>query len=635
MKFFVDTADIAEIRELAATGLVDGVTTNPVAGRQDRPQVPRRDQGDLRRRPRPGQRRGRPRPTTTTMLAEGRKLAKIAPNVAVKVPLTPDGLKTCKALARRRHEGQRHAVLLGGAGAAGGQGRRHLHLALRRPARRYRRRRHGADRRHRADLRATIPTFTTEVLVASVRHPIHVVEAAKIGAHVGDPAARRAAPDVQAPADRQGPGRLPRRLGEDRPVDLCSGAPMAKNGDRLARTDVTADAVAAAPRITRRAGGRLSAPPSGFPGQRHPELAGDPDAAGARRRRRRRRPAAVHDRAAAPRAARGCAADAGRAASPTAATISRPRSASTRRSLALLGAESFEHLIEIVTTDLAVLLDVDVVDPLRRGVDRQTRRARVEGVQLLRAGTVDAAARARATRCCCATIPRATRDLFGGGAGLVRSDALIRLHDRRQRAARPARLRHAPSRLFQSPARAPSCCSFLARILEHCIRAWLDLPRLTRVARAPAICAGRCDAWLAWLTHERARLAAHARRPIGAISPPSSTSSPTISAQPAGARRSRASSAAAISAPGSPPAAARGLQATSTARALSVVRGFFRFLARRGLGEQRRRAGPAHRRSLPHAVPKALSDAEALDAARHRRRAGAASPGSPSATRRC
>ena len=61
--------------------------------------------------------------------------------------------------------------------------------------------------------------FKTEVLVASVRGPGHVIEAAKLGAHVATlpPAVLRSA--VQPPADRQGPGRLPGGLGEDRPAD--------------------------------------------------------------------------------------------------------------------------------------------------------------------------------------------------------------------------------------------------------------------------------------------------------------------------------------------------------------------------------------------------------------------------------
>jgi transaldolase len=97
MKFFVDTADVAEIRALAATGLLDGVTTNPSlvakTGRDFKTII--REICDLV-----------PGPVSAEvaaldyegMVTEGRVLARIAKNVAVKVPLTWDGLKACKTL---------------------------------------------------------------------------------------------------------------------------------------------------------------------------------------------------------------------------------------------------------------------------------------------------------------------------------------------------------------------------------------------------------------------------------------------------------------------------------------------------------------------------------------------------------
>ena len=98
MKLFLDTADIKEISALADTGLVDGVTTNPsliAKSGQDMSfvigKIARMVEGPVSAE------------TTATdaetMEKEGRKLAKIGKNIAVKVPLTPDGLKTCKALA--------------------------------------------------------------------------------------------------------------------------------------------------------------------------------------------------------------------------------------------------------------------------------------------------------------------------------------------------------------------------------------------------------------------------------------------------------------------------------------------------------------------------------------------------------
>lgn len=183
MKFFIDTADIAEIRDLAATGLVDGVTTNPSliaksgrnfldVVREICAVVPGPVSAEVAATDHP------------TMLAEGRKLAKLAKNVTVKVPLTKDGLKTCKALAA---EGTMvnvtlcfsaaQAILAAKAGATfvspfvgrlddiGEDG-----MAL------------IADI---VQIYRNYPEFKTQVLVASIRQPMHVVEAAKLGAHVG------------------------------------------------------------------------------------------------------------------------------------------------------------------------------------------------------------------------------------------------------------------------------------------------------------------------------------------------------------------------------------------------------------------------------------------------------------------
>jgi transaldolase len=97
MRFFVDTADVSEIKDLAATGLLDGVTTNPSlvakAGRDFKQiiaeiceVVPGPVSAEVAAVDYEG------------MLKEGRELAKIAKNVTVKVPLTLDGLKACKAL---------------------------------------------------------------------------------------------------------------------------------------------------------------------------------------------------------------------------------------------------------------------------------------------------------------------------------------------------------------------------------------------------------------------------------------------------------------------------------------------------------------------------------------------------------
>jgi len=103
MKFFVDTADVAEIRELADTGLLDGVTTNPslilksgrdimevtkeICGLTDGPVSAEVTAMDY-----------------DGMMAEAAVLAKIADNVCIKLPLTMDGLKACKALTSAGHQ---------------------------------------------------------------------------------------------------------------------------------------------------------------------------------------------------------------------------------------------------------------------------------------------------------------------------------------------------------------------------------------------------------------------------------------------------------------------------------------------------------------------------------------------------
>ena len=181
MKFFIDTADVSEIQELAATGLLDGVTTNPsLVAKTGRPfldvvaEICALVDGHVSAEV-----------TATdfpTMLAEGRVLAAIADNVCVKVPLTVDGLKTCKALA---DDGTAVNVTLCFSAAqallAAKAGARYISPFVGR-----------LDDIGAVgmDLIADICdiysnyNFDTEVLVASIRGPQHVIEAAKIGADV-------------------------------------------------------------------------------------------------------------------------------------------------------------------------------------------------------------------------------------------------------------------------------------------------------------------------------------------------------------------------------------------------------------------------------------------------------------------
>jgi transaldolase len=182
MKFFVDTADIAEIKDLAATGLLDGVTTNPslvaASGKNFLKLI--EEVCHVVKGPVSAEVAAT---DYATMLKEGQKLAKIAKNVAVKVPLTPDGLKVCKNLSDGGTMvnvtlcfSAAQAILAAKAGAAFispfvgrlddvGQDGMLLIKDI-------------------VQIYKAYPALKTEVLVASVRHPIHLVEAAKMGAHV-------------------------------------------------------------------------------------------------------------------------------------------------------------------------------------------------------------------------------------------------------------------------------------------------------------------------------------------------------------------------------------------------------------------------------------------------------------------
>ncbi len=182
MKFFIDTADIDEIRELAKTGLIDGVTTNPSliakSGRKFKDVI--QEICSLTEGPVSAEVTATDAPT---MITEGHELAKIAKNVAIKVPLTVDGLKACQALSS---EGTMVNVTLCFSAAqailAAKVGASFISPFVGRLDD------IGLDG---MDLIANIrgiynnyPTFTTQILVASVRSPKHVVDAANLGADI-------------------------------------------------------------------------------------------------------------------------------------------------------------------------------------------------------------------------------------------------------------------------------------------------------------------------------------------------------------------------------------------------------------------------------------------------------------------
>jgi transaldolase len=182
MKFFVDTADVAEIRELAETGLLDGVTTNPsLIAKAGRPikevvaEICSVVEGPVSAEVAATDFDG--------MMREGTILAAVAKNVAVKVPLTWDGLKACRALTQKGHmvnvtlcftAGQ--ALLAAKAGATfispfigrlddiGLDGMELIHEIR--------------------TIYDNYPKLTTEILAASIRSPNHIKDAAMAGADV-------------------------------------------------------------------------------------------------------------------------------------------------------------------------------------------------------------------------------------------------------------------------------------------------------------------------------------------------------------------------------------------------------------------------------------------------------------------
>ncbi|MFO0995937.1 MAG: DUF484 family protein [Alphaproteobacteria bacterium] len=142
--------------------------------------------------------------------------------------------------------------------------------------------------------------------------------------------------------------------------------------------------------------------------------------------------------------------------------------------LALLSARTFEHLIEVATTDLAVHLEVDTISLCIESVEGAPTRVPVPGISIIEPGGVDALI-GRGRDCAMRAHVVGDQALFGAAAGLVRSDALLRLPIA---AAAPAGLLALGSRTvgrFQ-PGQATELLGFLARVLGLSIRSWLDLP---------------------------------------------------------------------------------------------------------------------------------------------------------------
>jgi len=183
MKFFLDTANLDEIRQAMSLGVLDGITTNPTLAAKEK--KPFRDLVlEICEIVKPGVVNAEVVSTDTEgIIREGREVASWHPNIVVKVPMIPDGVRAMKTLTR---EGIRinvtlvfsatQALIVAKAGAyfvSPFLGRlddvsENGLILLRDILEIYR-----------------AYNYPTQVLAASLRHPIHVLEAAKMGAHIG------------------------------------------------------------------------------------------------------------------------------------------------------------------------------------------------------------------------------------------------------------------------------------------------------------------------------------------------------------------------------------------------------------------------------------------------------------------
>lgn len=204
MKFFIDTANLDEIREAEAMGIISGVTTNPSLIAKEG-----RDYEETLREIAQivdGPISGEVKASTTLardMVMEGRVISQIHPNMVVKIPMTAEGLKAVKILAS---EGIRtnvtlvfsatQAILAARAGATyvspflgrlddiSTDGTRLIREVM--------------------EIFRMYPDITTEVICASIRHPMHVVECAKVGADIATVPYKVLMQMVQHPLTRTG-----------------------------------------------------------------------------------------------------------------------------------------------------------------------------------------------------------------------------------------------------------------------------------------------------------------------------------------------------------------------------------------------------------------------------------------------
>jgi transaldolase len=181
MKFFLDSANLNEVKEAVALGVIDGVTTNPSLIAKEKRDIKQviKEIADLVKGPISAE------VVSTShreMVVEAKELASIAPNIVIKVPLNAEGLKTVKSLSLEGIQtnvtlifSANQALLAARAGAAYvspfiGRLDDISHDGIQVVA-------------DIADIFA-LHSIKTEVIAASIRHPLHVTQAAKVGAHI-------------------------------------------------------------------------------------------------------------------------------------------------------------------------------------------------------------------------------------------------------------------------------------------------------------------------------------------------------------------------------------------------------------------------------------------------------------------
>lgn len=181
MKFFIDTANLDEIKEAASIGILDGVTTNPtlLAREGGNPIDQLTAICEVVKGPVNGEVIGE---DAESMIREGEKIAKIAPNIVVKIPMTKEGMKAVKHFAAKKIEtnvtlvfSANQALLAAKAGAT------YISPFLGR-----------LDDIGHVGMEIVEQAVTiyanygieTQVLAASIRNPLHVVDAALAGAHI-------------------------------------------------------------------------------------------------------------------------------------------------------------------------------------------------------------------------------------------------------------------------------------------------------------------------------------------------------------------------------------------------------------------------------------------------------------------